>query len=331
MTIRSMNFAVHWKRRGSVSNSMARKLLGFAATSASSGSRPRSIHRRWHPTACRKAQPNRNRWLGTSVLAVWQGLLNPRVSKRHCLIVFVPSNCYIASLCSKLEYVKRMKAPLVMGQFSARRSSTWIAATLVVGLGSACPGRATQIDKTTKFLIVSHPLAGALDIYSRLSGVEVAYDGALVAGRWSHSVDGLWAPDEALRQLLIDTGLSARITGQTSFTVAPATQPAIADASERTYFASVQYNVAQVLCAFPETRPHDIDIILQLWVDRAGRVQRAELLDTPPHERAFVAELQGVRIGEPPLNLPQPITVAILARSGDQLTGCSPILTTVTH
>jgi hypothetical protein len=194
-----------------------------------------------------------------------------------------------------------------------------------------CSGQAAQIDKTAKFVIVSQPLAGALDTYSRLSGLEVAYDGALAAGRWSHSVDGFLAPDKALRQLLIGTGLSARITSQTSFTVAPITQPVIANAGERTYFASVQHNVARALCGFRETWLHNTDIIIQLWVDRAGLVQRAELLDAPPHERALVEALHGVSIGKPPLDLPQPITVAILARSGNQPTGCAPTFTAVTH
>jgi hypothetical protein len=188
---------------------------------------------------------------------------------------------------------------------------------------------AAQSDKMTKFAIASQPLAKALDTYSRLSGLEVAYDGALAAGRWSHPVDGMLASDEALRELLIGTGLSAKATGQNSFMVAPMSQSVAPNSSQQSYIAAVQHNVARVLCAFPETRPRAADVIIQFWVDASGVIQRAELLDTPPQEHAFIEELRGVSIGEPPGDLPQPITVAVLARAGDQATGCPSTSTAV--
>ncbi len=199
---------------------------------------------------------------------------------------------------------------------------------LILGFGLAYPGHlvAAENDKTMKFVITSQPLAKALDTYSRLSGLEVAYDGALAAGRWSHPVNGELASAEALRELLIGTGLSAKTTGQDSFMVAPINQSVAANSSQQSYLAAVQHNVARVLCAFPETRPRAADVIIQFWVDASGVIQRAELLDTPPQERAFVEELRGVSVGEPPRDLPQPITVAVLAHAGD---GCPSTSTAV--
>lgn len=217
---------------------------------------------------------------------------------------------------------------------AAQSRSVRLCGALVLGFGLTLPshGAVSEIRGLIPFAIAAQPLAAALDSYSAISGLELYYDGELAAGRRSSAVEGRLAPDVALRDLLAGTGLVASATGPNSFTIkrGPATRPA--DAHHQSYFAAIQTRVSQVLCARPETRPGEVDLLLQLWIASTGTVQRAQLLDAPnvgAREHAFAAALHGVSIGAaPPAELPQPITMAILARANGAPTGCAGTATT---
>ncbi len=201
--------------------------------------------------------------------------------------------------------------------------------TFVMGFGLtmlSCAALA-QTQAGVDFVIAAQPLATALDAYSATSGVELFYDGELVIGRRSKAVEGLLAPDAALRELLVGSGLVARATGPNSFTIAPRPPSRVADSGHQAYFSAIQARVAQVLCARPQTRPGKTDLLLRLWIGPSGLVQRAQLLDAPGDrllENLFAAALRGVSIGvPPPAGLPQPITMAILARADGEASGCA--------
>lgn len=183
-----------------------------------------------------------------------------------------------------------------------------------------------QTKPPVEFAIAAQPLAAALDVYSATSGLELFYDGELAIGRRSRAVEGLFAPDIALRELLVGSGLVARATGPNSFTIAPISPSLAANSAYQSYFAAVQTRVSQVLCARAGTHPGDTDLLIQLWIASSGTVQRAQLLDARAdrvRESAFGAALRGVPIGaSPPAGLPQPITMAILARANGEATGC---------
>lgn len=175
-----------------------------------------------------------------------------------------------------------------------------------------------------EFNIPAQPIASALDIYSAVTGREIFYDGALAKGRRSSPVQGGLAPDEALRSLLVGTGLIARATGQASFTLAPSPRVASA-AAYQPYFAMLQTKVSRALCGHAETRPRNVDLLLRIWIAPSGTVQRALLLDQPADragEESFDAALRGLPIGTPPSDMPQPVIMAILARSAGGSAGC---------
>jgi len=205
---------------------------------------------------------------------------------------------------------------------------------LVLGFGLALPGHdaVSQTRSPIQFAIAAQPLAAALDTYSVISGHELYYDGDLAVGRRSSAVEGRLVPDVALRELLAGSGLVARATGPNSFTIKPGPPSRLASATHQSYFATIQARVSQVLCARAETRPGDADLLLQLWIASTGTVQRAQLLDAPNRdmrENAFVGALQGISIGAgPPAELPQPITMAIFARTSGGPTGCAGVTTT---
>lgn len=218
---------------------------------------------------------------------------------------------------------------------SAHARSVRPCRALIFGFGLTLlgSGALSQTKPPLQFAIPAQPLAAALDAYSTVSGLELFYDGELVIGRRSNAIEGVLAPDAALRDLLVGSGLVARATGPSSFTVGPALPSRVTDTAYQSYFAAIQIRVAQVLCGRAETRPSSVDLLLQLWIASTGTVQRAQLLDTPDDGRranAFAAALRGVSIGAmPPAGLPQPITMAILARANGEPTGCASTSTAV--
>jgi hypothetical protein len=180
-------------------------------------------------------------------------------------------------------------------------------------------------DGPIDFNIPAQPIANALDIYSAVTGRAIFYDGALAAGRRSGPVQGVLAPEAALRQLLIGTGLVARATGQASFMLAPVSPARMAGVAYQSYFAGLQEKVSRVLCGHAETRPGNADMLIRIWIAPTGTVQQAQLLDASDdgiRGDAFAVALRGVPVGAPPPDLPQPIMMAILAPSVRGPIGC---------
>jgi hypothetical protein len=183
---------------------------------------------------------------------------------------------------------------------------------------------ASRPEAKVDFNIPAQPIASALDIYSAVTGREIFYDGALAKGRRSSTVQGSLAPEEALRSLLVGTGLVARATGRASFMLAPSSHAG--GVAYQPYFAMLQTKVSRALCGHAETRPRDADLLLRIWVAPSGIVQRAQLLDQPDDhagEESFDAVLRGMPVGAPPADMPQPVMMAILARNAGGSTGCS--------
>ena len=211
---------------------------------------------------------------------------------------------------------------------AAQSRSAGLCCALALAFGVTLPGHdaAAQTRSSMQFAIAAQPLAAALDTYSITTGLELYYDGDLAVGRRSIAVEGPRAPEVALQELLAGSGLVARATGPNSFTIKPAPASHFANATYQSYFATIQARVSHVLCSRAETRPGDADLLLQLWVASTGTIQRAQLLDTTSgdtREKAFAA-LRGVSIGAvPPAELPQPITMAILARTSGGPGGCT--------
>jgi iron complex outermembrane receptor protein len=76
-----------------------------------------------------------------------------------------------------------------------------------------------QSGRTVAFDIPAQPLAQALTAFGRQSGVQVAFDPTLAAGKTSAAVSGSLTPDQALRQLLGGTGLAHQFTSARAVTV----------------------------------------------------------------------------------------------------------------
>lgn len=201
--------------------------------------------------------------------------------------------------------------------------------------------------KPIAFHIPAQSLAGALQVYGQMTGIQVLYESNSAIGRTSVAVEGVYAADAALNLLLTGTGLKVRYIRPDAITLAlpnaegvgyapPATPLAASDLSlgklrvRRTgdgddaarlqdYSLRVQMDIQNALRKNTRTRDGNYRAVLDLWIDPARTIERAELFrSTGDRERdaAVAATLRGLTISRPaPANTPQPVRIVIVVKS----------------
>jgi hypothetical protein len=184
--------------------------------------------------------------------------------------------------------------------------------------------------------IPAQPLEDALMAYAKATGVEVFVDHALVVGRRSRVVQGIYSFEAALQQMLTGTGLDIRRAAPRAYTLVamPLGEPPSdrapgwsADRTRGRFFTAVQAAVKQTLCAQPEIVPGSYRAALAIWTDPNGQVVDARLLGASVDVQAvrrLLDSIKGVAIGQPPpAGLEQPVTFVILPRRPDQTGDCA--------
>lgn len=177
------------------------------------------------------------------------------------------------------------------------------------------------------FDIAAQPLDAALAAYTQATGMAVLVTSRLTAGRQASAVRGRLAPREALRLLLTGTGLQARYTSASAFTLveaaanapaprAAATAPSAAAVTR--YAGVLQNTVTRALCQWTGAQFGRYRASLQLWIGRNGVVRQARVLSGTGDARRDEA-LAGVLSGlimdtPPPADLPQPVTIVLAPR-----------------
>jgi len=174
----------------------------------------------------------------------------------------------------------------------------------------------------TRFDIDAQPLATALRGYSEATGIAVLFDDSLVAGRSSPGIHGTVDPRDALRVLLVGTGLNAHFASMNAFTVTadPATETdtpkaSVADVNDDAPSLDERGAAAiqAALCAHAATRPGSFRLAMQVWIDAAGAITEASALapsDDPHRDARVVAALRGVRL-PPSTSRFSPVTVLL--------------------
>jgi hypothetical protein len=173
--------------------------------------------------------------------------------------------------------------------------------------------------------------------YAKATGVEVFVDHALVVGRRSGLVRGVYSFEAALQQMLTGTGLDICRAAPRAYTLVamplrePPSDRAPAWSADRTrspFFTALQASVKQTLCAQPEIVPGQYRAALVIWTDPVGRVVEARLLGASVDVQAarrLLDGIKGVSVGQPPpAGLEQPVTFVILPRRPDQTGDCAP-------
>lgn len=203
----------------------------------------------------------------------------------------------------------------------------WFAFGLAVQPPAALAQQRAADTALIPFDIAAQPLDAALAAYTQATGMAVLVTSRLTAGRQASAVRGRLAPREALRLLLTGTGLQARYTSASAFTLveaaanapaprAPATAPSAAAVTR--YAGVLQNTVTRALCQWTGAQFGRYRASLQLWIGRNGVVRQARVLSGTGDARRDEA-LAGVLSGlimdtPPPADLPQPVTIVLAPR-----------------
>ncbi|SDP62938.1 TonB C terminal [Pseudomonas reinekei] len=209
---------------------------------------------------------------------------------------------------------------------------------LLIGL-IASVATAGPLDAATpqELDIPAQELAGALEQFSRSTGMAVLVDRQLTRGRRSLAVKGRLSATDALSQMLSGSGLMARYARADAFTLQKATVapvPAAAAHVEKasplpgsSYAASIQSAIERSLCRSSLIRPGSFRALLQLWIGRDGVVQHSRLVSSTgdaQRDAALVESLRNLDIERPaPSSLSQPVTLLLLPESSGKRMECS--------
>jgi hypothetical protein len=205
-----------------------------------------------------------------------------------------------------------------------------LVAAVVLGLAvdaippalAAQDGNEGTLGAPTAFNIPAQPLGSALAAFGAATGLDLYYNAALAEGRRSKTVRGTLGPLSALQRLLQGTDLLPRMTGSRSFILVPALHeaalPALPAATAQgryePYFAAIQARISEALCRGPIAAAGG-ETFLRLWLTASGTVGRAEVLGSGADGHAVAAALDGLAIGAPPPDMPQPVTLVIFPPS----------------
>ncbi|MDQ0008531.1 hypothetical protein J2T07_000690 [Luteibacter jiangsuensis] len=170
-------------------------------------------------------------------------------------------------------------------------ASPWLAAQVRTSTGQPQGSEGTHVP--TRFDIDAQALATALRAFSETTGIAVLFDDGLVAGERSQGLHGVAAPRDALRTLLVGTGLVAHFSSMNAFTVTASSQDPADDGVAPRHEAVptgdrldersarvVQAAVERALCAHEDTRPGGFRLAMQLWIGNDGGVTDVAALAT---------------------------------------------------
>jgi hypothetical protein len=186
--------------------------------------------------------------------------------------------------------------------------------------------------------IPGEPLAAALDAFGTQADLQVLYESSLAQGRRSGAVVGSFTSDEALRRLLIGTGLIASYIDKKNVVLHPMVPillesdavsiPAGAHLALTTlrveampapdfsaYDGVIALDLQKALRRNAKTRNGSYNVSARIWIGSEGVVRRAELINSTGdriRDDAIFSTLQALVVSRlPPANLPEPIAVSI--------------------
>jgi Secretin and TonB N terminus short domain len=204
--------------------------------------------------------------------------------------------------------------------------------------------RAVASSRPMAVHIPAQSLVNALQAYGEQTGVQVLYESRSAAGQRSAAVEGTFTPEEALNLLLKGTELKVRYTRPDAITLelphsekelppeSPFTKPDLSlgtlrvrassdDENDglRDYSESVETDVQKALKKNAKTSTGSYRVVLDLWIASSRTIERAKLHQStgdPDRDAAVAAAVRGVMISRPaPVNMPQPVRVAIVVRA----------------
>ncbi|MDC7787010.1 TonB family protein [Rhodoplanes sp. TEM] len=198
-----------------------------------------------------------------------------------------------------------------------------VAAIVALSLGltpAVASDAGSRIGPELSFDIPAQDLDRALDAFGAATGVQILYETALVANRRSGAVAGVLDRDAALRRLLAGSGLVPRVIATGTIAIAPSreavTDPGLLRAKQaaHVYYGHAQSGLVAALCRDAATRQPGYRVVLQYWLDPAGRIVRLRVIGSSgddARDRAVARVVTAARFDPPPAGMPQPVTVAV--------------------
>jgi hypothetical protein len=208
------------------------------------------------------------------------------------------------------------------------------------------PAASHATDEKIRFDIPAQPLVTALRAYSEATGLAVLIDDPLTQGRQSPGVQGVFDPADALRELLVGTGLRAQYAAHGAFTVVPDAKPGaetnlsfagsppdddhgdMPSFVEENYARELQTRITAALCSSAKTRPGTFRLAMQLWITDTGMIEKVNPLDTTGDDgtdRAIASAVRGVRLSPPPAAMPQPVTLLLRPHTPGKADPCAGV------
>jgi TonB family protein len=191
-------------------------------------------------------------------------------------------------------------------------------------------------DQLYEFHIPSGPLETAIATFTRQTHTSVLFDAGLVQNHQALAVDGLFSYPTALEALLTGTGIGVRYADAKSFVLVETQSAAtgregnalsreasitlgtihIDAPTDFSFYSSILVaDLQRSLSQRPSLRTLSFFVRANLWVDRSGRVEHAELSrstgDKGRDERVVQALGEFAVSKPPPDGLPQPVLVSI--------------------
>ncbi|ALK34224.1 TonB C-terminal domain-containing protein [Burkholderia plantarii] len=188
---------------------------------------------------------------------------------------------------------------------------------------------------TARFDLPAQPLARALQSFARVTELVVLAPAPLLEGRMSAPLEGDYAPRDALRRVLVGTGLRADFTqpDEAIIVADPASRGLAAtptdngsdgalpvdgiegSAERRAFAGTLQERMIEALCAQPAAVPGSYRFVAQLRMDEKGAVVAVNKVTSSGQAVRDAAILRALRALQldtaPPAGLPQPVTILL--------------------
>lgn len=228
----------------------------------------------------------------------------------------------------RFELVSRRHA--LIQRTSLRRAFALLGIAGLVGAADLSFAQTAPVNSQQEFNIPSQSLGAALDRYGDITGREALYDTSLAAGRVSGEVRGLFAPDEALKRLLLGTGLSAQFVAENAFVLVAQPRERATNTtsqSDRRYYGVIQEDILEALCRSRSARPGHYRFIAMFWIGPDGTIEKPRRIGSTGSvdaDQKIDAALQSIRFSEPPpVGFAQPVLILIVPKAQGVTLGCS--------
>lgn len=220
---------------------------------------------------------------------------------------------------------------------AVKRSAPWpvlgacaLVVASVVAIADPATAQTKLANEQIELDIPVQPLGTAISRYGNATGRDVLYDANLASGRLSSEVRGAFAPDEALKKLLVGTGLKAElVTGKTFVLVPVPVSPQARQTSSPEhlrYYGLIQAGITDALCEAPGAHPGRYRFTAKLWISADGAVVRSRRIGStgkPQSDHEIDAALRRVQLNKaPPPGFQQPVIILIVPQGPGVTRGC---------